>query len=213
MSRIACTLSLCLVAALPSSARAEGEPDSATWVRSVRGSGTYQKGLASVRGLVEEAYDKGALRGASHWENVHEYYQELARMKGCERGKPHAEGPIKECHRVTGPEPELVGSDYRDGMAEVEKVAEKTAYPDVVRRILVVLYDYGYLQGLKHGVRVHNEDIRLAQTYYRSCMKRANDSGGERACATGSKEWSDSLLAGIKKRIEAHGLGSKQKAR
>ena len=213
MSRITCALLLSLVAILPTLASAEDGADNARWAQSVRGSGTYQKGLAEVRGLVEDAYDNGALRGASHWEAVHEYYLDLARLKGCERGKPHAKGPVKECIQITTREPKLVGSDYREGMAEVDKVAEKTAYPDVVRRILVVLYDFGYLQGLKHGVRVHNEDIRLAQTYSRSCMERANDSSGERACATASKQWADGLLKSIRKRIEAHSLASKQDAK
>ncbi len=213
MSRITCALFLFLVAVLPWWASADDGGDDTRWAQSVRGSGTYQKGLAEVRGLVEDAYDNGALRGASHWEEVHEYYLELARLKGCERGKPHAKGPVKECIRVSTPEPELVGSYYREGMAEVQKVAEKTAYPDVVRRILVVLYDFGYLQGLKHGVRVHNEDVRLAQTYYRSCMERANDAGGERSCAQGSKQWADALLRSIKKRIEAHSLASDQNAK
>ena len=213
MSAMIGTVLLSLVVALPSIASAEEGQSDGSWVRSVRGSGTYQKGLGEVRGLVEDAYDKGALRGASHWEDVHEYYLGLARMKGCERGKPHAEGPIKGCHRVTAPEPELVGSDYREGMAEVEKVADKTAYPEVVRRILVVLYEFGYLQGLKHGVRAHNQDNRLAQAYYRSCMERANDSAGERACARGSQEWSEAVLNRIVQRIEAHGLASAKKAK
>ena len=213
MSRIFPALVLSVTMTLPSLASADGEPGDQSWVKAVRGSGTYQKGLANVRGLVEDAYDKGALRGASHWEVVQEYYLELARMKGCERGKPHAEGPVKECRRVIQPEPELIGIDYREGMAEVEEAAEKTAHPEVVERIVVVLYDYGYLQGLKHGVRVHNEEIRLAQAYYRSCMERANDSGGESACAQGSKEWSDAVLTRIKKRIEAHGRAAAQKAK
>jgi hypothetical protein len=211
MIRSTLCLALVLCAAQPSPAEAEETQTDESWVKSVRGSGTYQKGITAVRRLVDASYDIGALRGAAHWEDIHEYYLGLARAKGCQQGKTYATGPVQECHRVSGPEPQLTGIDYREGMAEVEKLAVGSRYPSVVRKILVVLYDYGYLQGMKHGVRVHNEDIRLAQTYYGSCMERANAAKGEPACAQGSKEWSEGLLKRIKKRIEAHGLQAEGK--
>ena len=206
-------LALTFCAVQPSLAQADETPGDANWVKTVRGSGTYQKGLTQVRRLVDAAYDVGALRGAAHWEYVHEYYLGLARAKGCQRGTPFATGPVEACYQVPGPEPELTGVEYRQGKGEVEKLADSTLYPSVVRKILFVLYDYGYLQGMKHGVRVHNEDIRLAQSYYRACMERANDAEGEPSCAKGSKAWADALLERLKKRIEAHGLQADQAAK
>ncbi|MGB5701253.1 MAG: hypothetical protein WBM48_00425 [Polyangiales bacterium] len=204
------SLVLCLSMWLPSIAAAEaGSKAPATedeWVKALRGSGSYREGLDAVRELVERAYDLGGIAGASHWEDVHEYYSGVARAKGCQRGKPFADGPVKACHQVTGSEPGVVGPDYKDGMAKTVSLAEETLYPSLVKRVLVVLYDYGYVQGMKYGLRFHNDDIRLAQTYYRSCMARANDAKGEAPCAESSKKWADKLLARMRQQIEAHGL-------
>jgi len=213
MIRWTLCLALILCALQPSLTRADETPGDKNWVKAVRGSGTYQKGITQVRGLVDAAYDVGALRGAARWEDIHEYYLGLARAKGCQRGTPFATGPVQTCHRVRSSEPELTGVDYRQGIGEVEKLADSTRYPSVVRKILLVLYDYGYLQGMKHGVRVHNEDIRLAQAYYRSCMERANDAKGEPSCAQGSKAWADALLKRLNKQIEAHGLAADRQAK
>jgi hypothetical protein len=188
------------------SASAEDLETSEDWVKSVRGSGSYQQGLTRVRDLVDRAYDIGALKGAKHWEDMRAYYISMARKKGCERGKPYAEGPVKACHQVTEKTPSLMGSDYRDGAKEVADVANETLYPDLVERVLKSLYDYGYVQGMKHGVRANNDSIRIKQTYYRSCVARATSAKGEEACATGSREWSDALIARVRKQLEAHGL-------
>ena len=176
------------------------------WVKAVRGSGSYQAGMRNVREYIDKAYDIGALKGAAHWEDIHVYFISLARAKGCQRGKAYAEGPVKACHKVTEKEPSVTGPDYRAGLTQVTEVADDTHYPGRVRIVLTSLYDYGYVQGMKHGLRVHNDDIRLAQTYYKSCMARATSNKGEKACATGSKEWSEAQVARLKKRIEAHGL-------
>jgi hypothetical protein len=176
------------------------------WLKALRGSGSYRQGLMDVRRLVEKAYDLGAIAGASHWEDMHEYYDGRARAKGCETGMPFAEGPTKACHRVTGPEPELVGRDYNEGIVEAVALAKGTSHPALIDGVLRLLYDYGYVQGLKHGIRVHNDDLRLGQSYYRACMSRANDSKGEPACAEGSKAWAAETLERLWKRIEGHGL-------
>jgi LmbE family N-acetylglucosaminyl deacetylase len=53
----------------------------------------------------------------------------------------------------------------------------ESMYPDLVRKVLFVIYDYGY---------VHAEH--------------------EPACAAASKIWADALLEKLGKQIEAHGL-------
>ena len=189
-----------------SSINADDLESNEDWVKEVRGSGSYQAGLRNVRNLMEAAYDIGALKGAAHWEDIHSYFTSLARAKGCARGKKYAEGPVEVCHKVTGKEPPITGPDYEAGLKKVTAMANATLYPDTVRRVLKSLYDYGYVQGMKHGVRVHNDDIRLAQTYYRSCMSRVSKPEGEASCASGSKGWSEALVARLRKRIEAHGL-------
>ena len=208
-------LALCFFFLVPSPADGEEQPERAQskeqWLKDLRGSGTYRDGLDNVRRFVERGYDLGAIAGASHWEDMNEYYTGVARAKGCQRGQPFADGPVKACHRVEGPEPKLMGQDYKEGMAEAVELANDTLYPDLVKRVLVVLYDYGYVQGVKHGIRADNDDIRLAQSYYRSCMAQANSGKGEAACAEGSKTWASKLLERIHQRVEAHGLpaGSK----
>ena len=193
-----------LLFASPSSAQdLESDED---WVKAVRGSGSYQQGLRNVRNLLDSSYDVGALKGAAHWEDVHSYFLELARAKGCKRGMPYAEGPVKVCHKVSGKEPPITGSDYKAGLKKVTAMANETLYPDIVRPVLKSLYDYGYVQGMRHGVRVHNDNIRLAQTYYRACMERVSVPNGEKSCASGSKQWSEALVERLRKRIEAHGL-------
>jgi hypothetical protein len=204
LRRIGLTLFMVLLGA--PLAFAEDVPDQEAWIKAVRGSGSYQEGLRKVREAIDKAYDIGALKGAAHWDDIHEYFISLARAKGCERGTPHARGPVKACHQVTGKEPPITGSDYAAGVKEVSAMADDSLYADRVRLVLMSLYDYGYVQGMKHGVRVHNDDIRLRQSYYRSCMARASGTEGERACATGSKQWSEAQVNRLRKRIEAHGL-------
>jgi hypothetical protein len=198
---------LCIVAVFSASpTSAEDLETNEDWVKAVRGSGSYQQGLTKVRDLTDRAYDVGALKGAKHWEDMRAYYISTARKKGCERGTPYAEGPVKACHQVTEKTPSLMGSDYRDGAKEVADIADETLHPDLVERALESLYDYGYVQGMKHGVRANSDSIRIKQTYYRSCMARVTSAKGEEACATGSRKWSDALIARVRKQLESHGL-------
>jgi hypothetical protein len=208
-------LMFCMLLPWASSASAE-EADSKPlteeqWLKALRGSGSYRTGMENVRRLIDRAYDEGAIRGAKHWEDMRDYYISLGREEGCQRGKPFAEGPVKQCHRTQGPQPKITGKDYDAGLRTVVKLSDQTLYPGVVRRILVVLYDYGYVQGMKHGLRSHNDEIRWRQSYYRSCMARSSGSKGERACADGSKQWADTVIDGLRKRIEAHGLPAGKK--
>ncbi len=162
--------------------------------------------MANVSRLIEAAYDEGAIAGASHWDDLREYYLSLAREKGCQQGLPYSEGPTKTCHRAEGEKPAMTGRVYDERLAKVAKLADETSHPSAVRRVLVVLFDYGYVQGLKHGVRSRQDAIRWKQAFYRSCMTRANDAKGETPCANGSKEWTDRTLGEIENRIEMHGL-------
>jgi hypothetical protein len=206
---------LCLCVLSPSAAGAE-EPQEQPqteeqWLKALRGSDTYREGRDNVSRFVDQAYDLGAIAGASHWDDMNEYYAGLARAKGCETGKPFADGPVKACHRVEGPEPKLVGRDHAEGMAKAVALAEETSYPDRIEPVLVLLYDYGYVQGLKHGIRVNNESIRLRQTYFRACMARANGGKGEPACAEGAKTWTTKLLDRVHQRVETHALPARSK--
>jgi hypothetical protein len=206
-------LALCLTLRSTSIAAAEDVPERPTaeaqWLRSLRGSGSYRDGLRSVRTLVEQAYDLGAIAGASHWEDVHEYYTSVARAKGCERGNTFTDELMQACHRETGPEPKLVGRDYNEGLVKAATLADEVSHRSLVKRMLAVLYDYGYVQGLKHGLRTHSEGIRLVQIYFRSCMERANDAKAEGSCAEGAKSWVGKLLERLRRHIDAHGLSAR----
>ena len=206
---------LCLCVLSPSAAGAEElqeQPQTGEqWLKALRGSDTYREGLGNVSRFVDQAYDLGAIAGASHWDDMNEDYAGLARAKGCETGKPFADGPAKACHRVEGPEPKLVGRDHAEGMVKAAALAEETSYPDRIKPVVVLLYDYGYMQGLKHGIRVNNESIRLRQTYFRACIARASSGKGEPACAEGAKAWAAKLLDRLQQRVEAHGLPARSK--
>ncbi len=200
---------LCGTALFSSPARAEeerGEETQERWLAELRGSGTYHSGITAVRKYVDSAYDDGAIAGASHWEDIHEYYVGLARKKGCEKGITFADGPVQACHEVSGPPPKLVGTTYEKAKKATLKRADQSTYPERVRSVLEILFEYGYVQGLKHGLRKHNDEIRLPQTYYRSCMSRANSAEGEPVCAKSSKIWADAMLEKLVKRMESHGL-------
>jgi hypothetical protein len=107
---------------------------------------------------------------------------------------------------VSKAEPKVPGSPYKKGKAELATMSLESLYPELVRKVLFVIYDYGYVQGMKHGLRKHNDDIAWAQTYYKSCVARVNDAEHEPVCAKASKAWSEALLHRLRKQIEAHGL-------
>ena len=202
---------LCAWLLLPSLAGAEESADYEQWLVALRHSGSYQKGMKHVREKIEFSYDMGAVKGASHWETIHGYYIGLARAKGCKRGTPYADGPVKACHKVSTPEPKLLGPPYNKGRDEIVALSLESLYPALVRKVLFIIYDYGYVQGMKHVLRKNNDDLRWAQSYYKSCIARANNAAQEPACARASKAWSERLLNRLRKQIEAHGLPAGKK--
>lgn len=201
---IACLLAVGLV--LPGSARAEERKSDDAWLKELRASGAYRQGRDYVSKVVDQAYDIGAVAGASHWEDVHAYYTRLARSQGCEKGSSSDSGHVRACPRVSSTRPKLTGVAYAEGLRDAEKLALDKRHGELLRRVLALLYDYGYVQGLKHGLLVHNDDIRLTQEYYRACIERARLAAMEPMCAEAAKAWSRTLLAGLNGRIEAHGI-------
>jgi hypothetical protein len=180
-------LLLCAWFLLPSLVAADEPARDAQWHATLRNSGSYKTGMNQVREKIEFAYDRGAVNGASRWETIHGYYLELARAKGCKTGVPFADGPVKACHQVSTVEPKLLGPTYSQGREEIIALSMDSVYPALVRKVLFVIYDYGYVQGVKHGLRKYNDDLVWAQTYYKSCVERANDAAHEPACAEASK--------------------------
>jgi hypothetical protein len=162
--------------------------------------------MKQVREKIDFAYDLGAVKGASHWETIHGYYIELARAKGCKKGAPYADGPIKTCHEVSKAQPKLLGASYKKGRTKIVALSLESLDPELVRKVLFVIHDYGYVQGMKHGLRKHNDDLRWKQSFYESCIARANDAEHEPACAKASKSWSEALLKRLRAQVEAHGL-------
>lgn len=210
------TLALCL-SLLPAVASAESPPpepqSEAADLAMLRKSGTYLDGLAHAREFFDMAYDVGAVRGAARWKVVHGYYLELARTNGCKKGLPFAKGPVKACHKTKGREPELLEKGYKEGKREVVEHSKQTLYPDLVEKVLLIVYDYGYVKGMKHGLRRYNDDILWGRTYYKSCLQRVNDGEHEPICASASKEWSVALLTRLRGELASHGLpvGRKRK--
>ena len=199
-------LLVCAWLLVPSLAAAEESSKDAEWLGVLRHSGSYQRGMKQVREKIDFAYDLGAVKGALHWETIHSYYIELARAKGCKKGAPYADGPIKTCHEVSKTQPKLLGAPYEEGRTEIVTVSLETLDPGLVRQVLLVIYDYGYVHGMKHGLRKRNDDLRWVQSFYKSCVARANDAEHEPACAKSSKSWSKDLLKRLRAQVEAHGL-------
>ena len=202
---------LCAGLLVPSLAAAEEPETEEQRLVALRNSGSYNEGMKQVREKIELTYDMGAVNGASHCDTIHGYYVEVARAKGCKKGAPYAEGPVKACHKVSKPEPKLLGAPYNKGRNAIVALSLESLYPELVRKVLFVIYDYGYVQGMKHGLRRNNDDLRWAQSYYKSCVARANDAAHEPVCASASKAWSEGLLKRLRKQIEAHGLPAGKK--
>lgn len=202
---------LCAWLLVPSAAGADGRAGDEQWLTVLRHSGSYQDGMQKVREKLELSYDMGAVNGALHWETIHEYYIDLAKAKGCKKGTPYADGPVKACRKASGPEPKLLGAPYKKGASEVAALSLESLYPELVKKVLMVIYDYGYVQGMKHVLRKNNDDLRWGQAFFKSCVARANDSEHEPVCADASKAWSDGLLKRLRKQIEAHGLPAGKK--
>lgn len=177
----------------------------------LRNSGTYKQGLERANSKIEHAYDLAAVKGSAHWEAIHSYYLELAKATGCKTGKPHATGPVKACHKPSVDEPQLLGDGYKSGRREITAYSKESLYSELVGRVLFVVYDYGYVQGMKHGIRLHNDELRWAQTFYKSCMARVNDAQHEPTCARASTKWSEGLLEKLRAQIESHGLPAGKK--
>ena len=191
---------------LPSLAGADEAVSEEQALAMLRHSGSYQEGMKKVREKLEHAYDIGAVVGAAQWEKLHDYYIEVARAKGCKKGVPFAEGPVQACHKVTTPEIKPLGSRYKKGRMDVIALSSESFYPELVKKVLLVIYDYGYVQGAKHVLRKHNDDLLWAQSFYRSCIARANDAAHEPTCANASKRWSQGVLRRLRDEVEAHGL-------
>lgn len=208
--KYAAPLFLCMVL-LSSLALAEKPGGEDERLVELRNSATYQKGLTVAREKFDMAYDMGAVRGASRWEVLHQYYVELARADGCKKGFPYADGPVEICHKVSGSEPKLLAKEYHDGKREIVRHSKQTLYPDLVKKVLSVIYDYGYVQGMKHGLRRYNDDLLWMQTYLQSCVSRANDAQHEPLCAESAKAWSAGHLEGLSKELGAHGLPAGKK--
>lgn len=204
-------LFLCTLVPLPFPTSAEEAKTDEQWLLRLRNSASYKKGLIEVRKNVEAVYDSGAVNGATHWEDIHNYYIELARATGCKKGAGDAGGPSNECPKVSKAKPELLGTDYKTGKDQVIAIARETAYPNLVRQVLLTIYDYGYVQGMKHGLRSHNDNLRWKQAYYKACVERAKDAKREPVCAEASSAWSEALLKRLGKDMESHGLPAGRK--
>jgi hypothetical protein len=202
---------LCVSLLVPSFAGADTPASDEQANLELRRSGSYQEGMQKVRDKLELSYDVGAVNGATHWEAIHDYYVELARAKGCKKGAPYAAGPIKACHNVSKSEPKLLGPAYDKGRKEILALSLESLYPELVRKVLFVIYDYGYVQGAKHVLRENNDDLRWGQAFYKSCVARANDAAHEPACAAASKRWSKSVLSELHQQLESHGLPAGKK--
>lgn len=197
-------LSACILC--PSLVAADAPEHDAEWLTALRNSGTYRQGLEQASAKIEHAYDLGAVNGATKWDTIHQFYVELASAKGCEKGTQFADGPVEACRKVSTAEPKLLGATYKTGKMALLEISRAAAYSELVGRVLLVIYDFGYVQGMKHASRAHNAQLRWAQTYYQSCVARANDAMHEPTCARASTKWADALISKLHAQVEAHGL-------
>ena len=181
------------------------------WLTDLRNSASYKKGLEEMRQRVDLAYDLGAIAGAKHWETVHSYYFELARANGCKTAVQLADGPTEACHRPSGPEPTLRSDRYKSGREQVIAISREASHPTRAQDVLVSIYDYGYVQGMKHGMRQHHDDLEWKQAYYKACVTRTADAQAEPVCSTESKRWSTALLDRLSKQIESFGASTSKK--
>ena len=209
-------MALCLTClALRSPAGAEeAQPQTKSeeqWLVELRNSASYEKGLEEIRQRVDLAYDSGAIAGAKHWETVNSYYFTLARAKGCKTAMQLADGPTKECQKVAGSEPTLRGAEYQKGRDQIVALSRETLRPTRTQDVLLNIYDFGYVQGMRHGLRQHHDDLEWKQAYYKACVTRTADAQSEPVCATESKRWSAALLDRLSKQIESFGASTSKK--
>lgn len=181
------------------------------WLTELRNSASYKKGLEEMREKVDFAYDLGAIAGAKHWETVHSYYSELARANGCKAATQLADGPTEACHPPSGPEPTLRSAQYESGREQVIALSRETSRPTRAQDVLVNIYDYGYVQGMKHGLRQHHDDLEWKQAYYKACVTRTASAQAEPVCSSESKRWSTALLDRLSKQIESFGASASKK--
>jgi hypothetical protein len=201
---------LCLWLLSPSVGRAEEAELAASEeseLAALRHSRSYQEGITQVRDSLERAYDLGAVRGAAWWQTKHDYFLELATAKGCAKGSPYSEGPVKVCNPVSEPAPKLLGPPYEQGRKEIASLSRETPYPELTRKIEIVIFDYGYVQGMKHGLRKNNDNLRWTQAYYKACVQRVGDPKHEPECASASTTWSKNLLDEMYSTIDAFWKG------
>ncbi|KPK16007.1 MAG: hypothetical protein AMJ62_07420 [Myxococcales bacterium SG8_38] len=175
------------------------------WLVELRNSATYKKGAELIRQRIDFAYDAGAVRGAKHWETAHAYYVDLAGANGCKKGMELADDPVKSCRKVSGPEPALRGDRYEKGRAEISALSAEALRPARAQSVLINIYDYGYVQGLEHGLRARNESMEWTQRYYASCITRANKADAEPVCSRESKAWSAAAFEKLRAQIESFG--------
>ena len=154
-------LLFCACVVLPSAASAEGPRHDGQWLATLRHSVSYEQGMKQVHEKIDFAYDQGAINGALHWETIHGYYLELGRAKGCKTGAPFADGPVRACHPVSKAKPKLLSTSYNKGREQIVTMSMESLYPALVRKVLFVIYDYGYVQGMKHGLRIRHAPVHL----------------------------------------------------
>jgi hypothetical protein len=183
------------------------------WLVELRNSASYKKGLEAMHGNVDFAYDQGAVRGAKHWETVHRYYLDLATANGCKDGMRLAEGPVRSCQNVPSLAPALGGAPYEEGKKEVMNLAREALRPARAQSVLLSIFDYGYIQGMRHGLRVHNDDLEWKQAYYQACVTRANDAAAEPTCSEKAKAWSAAVLERIKKQLDHFGTAESENSK
>lgn len=215
MSRIIVLVALAAVSLLSLRAAAnEGAPakpkTEEQWLAELRNSASYKKGLEAMHADVDLAYDRGAIRGAKHWETIHRYYLDLGAARGCKDSLQFVQGPIRTCEKVAATAPALRGTPYEEGQKEITDFVKEAGRPVRARSVLLSIFDYGYVQGLRHGLRFHNDDLEWKEAYYKACITRANEAEAEPLCAERAKIWSASVLENLKKQIDAFGQAEKR---
>lgn len=169
------------------------------WLVELRNSGTYKKGLDRAVDVIEHAFDIGAVGGASQWRTIHEYYREAATSKGCKAGAKFVGTSPYDCPKLTGKQPGVLSPDYAADRARALEPAENAARPDLVRRVLTSVYQYGYAHGLEYGWRKNDGDVAWTGRYYKACMEYAAESNIEKQCAKAADTWAGSEIERLKR--------------
>lgn len=185
---------------------AQADSEQGQWLVELRNSVTYKEGLERAVGVIEHAYDIGAVGGASQWTMIHENFRQAASSKGCTTGARLAGKSAAACPKLGGPKPGVLSESYGADRKRALEPAAESARPALLRQMLATVHSYGYAHGLEYGWRKNEGNIAWKGRYYKVCMEFADDSDIEKRCASAADRWAATEITRLQNQARAKKL-------